>query len=756
MGKKFVSRFLGLTKKHTFKLFLIVILCSSVFTGMSISLQVLMSYWDKTARVEDNVKFIESSYLPSIADSLYKLDGPSLQLLLRGTLQLEGIRYCKVSETLGSTGFVVSEGDIEARKDIVREIPLLYHTQKGETLDIGILTVVAEFEGLFTHIWRNTSWAILINAIQIFATAFVVLIIFHRMISRHLIVMAGYAKKLNIDNLEPALKLNRQPVADELTLVVDAINDLRERLSADIALRKRQEIELRHLNERFGIVVDSLDAGVYVADMETYELLFINRYLRERWGNIAGEICWKKLQPNQIGPCSFCSNKKLVNGDGNPSGIYLWENQNPFNNRWYECRDQAIKWVDGRIVRLEVATDITDRKKIEEEKVKLQSQLQQSQKMEAIGTLAGGIAHDFNNILSAIIGYAELSKMTLYQNSEMTNYMEEILKAGNRAKDLVKQILTFSRQTDQERKPVSLKLIVKEVLKLIRASLPSTIEIRHQIKSESLVMGDPTQIHQILMNLCTNAGHAMLENGGLLEVELDDMELDAKLAHRYQNLIPGKYIKLTVSDTGCGIPLEIQERIFEPFYTTKAQNEGTGMGLAVVHGIVKSSGGTVQVFSERGEGASFKVFLPAVEQTLAPEEIPETLPEGKEHILFVDDEPALIDIGKGMLNNLGYNVTARTNPIEALELFRARPERFDLLITDMTMPNMTGEKLAREIISLRPDLPAILCTGFSAGMTEEKATRMGINGYLMKPIILFEMAKLVRKLLDENKSNLKQ
>ncbi len=379
----------------------------------------------------------------------------------------------------------------------------------------------------------------------------------------------------------------------------------------------------------------------------------------------------------------------------------------------------------------------------------MEAQFQQAQKMESIGTLAGGIAHDFNNILSSILGYTELSLYDAEKGSLLQSNLQEVLIAGKRATDLVKQILAFSRQADQEEKPVQVKLIVKEALKLLRASIPSTIEIEQNVQSDALVMGDSTQIHQVLMNLFTNAAHAMEDKGGLLTVSLSDVELDAEFVSDHPELKPGPYINFTVADTGYGIPPAILEKIFDPFFTTKEKGKGTGMGLSVVHGIVHSHGGTIYVYSEPGKGSTFKIFLPAIERRLEPEDrIDRPIPTGTESILFIDDEPAIMNMGKRILESLGYDVATNTSSIEALELFKAQKDRFDLVITDLTMPKMTGENLAKELISIRPDIPVILCTGFSVRMDEKKALNMGIRAFILKPILKREIAETIRAVLD--------
>ena len=382
----------------------------------------------------------------------------------------------------------------------------------------------------------------------------------------------------------------------------------------------------------------------------------------------------------------------------------------------------------------------------------LETQLRQGQKLEAIGTLAGGIAHDFNNILAAVIGYTELSLMEAGSDSTLRQHLQSVLEAGERARGLVKQILAFSRQSEQELKPVNLSVMVKETIKLLRATLPTTIEIRQHIKTDALVMGDPSQMHQVLMNLCTNAGHAMQERGGVLEIGLENTVLDSDPSNRHAGLKPGPFVCLTVSDTGHGMTPEVLERIFDPFFTTKEIAEGTGMGLAVTHGIVNGAGGTIYAYSEANKGSTFKVLLPMIERRLEPEQRPETvIAGGNEHILFVDDELTLVDMGRQMLQSYGYKVTTCTGSIEALDMFRNDPSRFDLVITDMTMPNMTGDKLARALMKLRPDLPVILCTGFSINITEESATKLRIRALVMKPLLMYQIAATVRRVLDAQK-----
>lgn len=398
--------------------------------------------------------------------------------------------------------------------------------------------------------------------------------------------------------------------------------------------------------------------------------------------------------------------------------------------------------LEGKPALQVTARDITNQKFLEES-------LRQSQKMEAIGTLAGGIAHDFNNILFSIIGYTELSLDETKEGSLLHDNLLEVLEAGKRAKNLVQQILTFSRQTKHKLRPVQMDRIVKETLALLRASLPTSVKIHKNIKSEAMVLSDPTQIHQVFMNLCINAAHSMQKQGGILTIELTSTEIETDLTGKYPDLKPGPYINLNVSDTGHGMTPEILNCIFDPFFTTKTRGESTGLGLSVVHGIVKNCGGAIYAYSIPGKGSIFKVFIPAIERRIYPEEREKkSLPKGTERILFVDDEPVLGKMGKQLLESLGYKVEIRTNSIEALELFRKQPDRFDLVVTDMTMPDITGENLAVELMNIRPDIPVILCTGFSKNIDEKKAMALGIRAFISKPVLKHEIAETIRSVLN--------
>jgi PAS domain S-box-containing protein len=516
-------------------------------------------------------------------------------------------------------------------------------------------------------------------------------------------------------------------------------------LQAEVREKHRIERALRESEERFRTALEANPDPVVLYDMYG-RVIFLNQAFTQVFGWTLRECRGKKLDhfvPDENWPETrmmiqlVMAGKRITNTetvryakDGKRIPVVI-------SAATYKDRNGNPK---GSIINLR---DIREQKR-------LQHQLQHSQKMEAIGTLAGGIAHDFNNILAAIMGYSELALLDLQIDSPMVTNLNEILKASQRAKDLIQQILSFSRQREFEKKPVDVVPIMKEAVKLLRATLPTTIEILQNFDPDpGRIQGDPTQIHQILMNLGTNAAYALGDKSGVLSIHMQKCELNAESEAIHPDLHTGRYIKISIADNGPGIPKEMQDRIFEPFFTTKEDGKGTGMGLAVVHGIVKSHGGAITVESNVGRGTRFDIFLPAIPQVAQEENIiSESLPTGSERILYVDDEQALAEIGKQMLERLGYRVTTRSNSLDALSDFISQPYRFDLVITDMTMPHLTGFELARKLLKIRPQVPIILCTGYSEQVSNLQAEAHGIKGYLMKPLQMQELAVKIREILD--------
>jgi PAS domain S-box-containing protein len=517
----------------------------------------------------------------------------------------------------------------------------------------------------------------------------------------------------------------------------------------DVTERKKTEEALRESEERFRTLHNASFGGILIHDQGM--ILDCNQGASDLTGFSADQLVgmdvllliapdWRDLARRNIE--RQCEQPYDVEGLRKDGTLY------PLN-----IRGAAIPY-KGRVVRVTEFRDVTERKRAEAERKSLQAQLIQAQKMEAIGTLAGGIAHDFNNILGAVIGYAEMARDGCPAGSDAARDLNRVLEAGHRAASLVKQILAFSRQIDTERVRVEPARIIKEAIALLRPILPSTIVVKQQVDDATAsVFADPTQFHQIVMNLCTNAFHAMEQTGGTLEIALGECELSERDLKAQPEAAAGTFVALTVRDSGPGIPPEIRDKIFDPYFTTKEVGKGAGMGLAIIHGIVTTSGGFVVCDSELGKGTVFRVFFPALERGEAETPVAAApAPTGKEHILLVDDEEMLADMGQTMLERLGYEVTVRTSSLEALNAFQNQPDRFDAVITDQTMPGMTGLDLARRMLQIRPGMPIILCTGHSNLASEAQAKLYGIRGYAMKPLTKSAIATLLRQVLEEERT----
>jgi len=510
--------------------------------------------------------------------------------------------------------------------------------------------------------------------------------------------------------------------------------------------RNRSEKVIRESKEEWERTFNAIDDIITILDPDM-RIVRTNRALMRMLntgpGDLIGKYCYEIFR-DRTEPCPECPARDVIRkNESLTEGLEYVYMSKIFQISLSPLFDENYAFI-GLV---HVAKDISEKKKME-------VQLRQTQRMEAIATLAGGIAHDLNNILFPIYGYTEMTLKLMDENNAVQRNLKRVMEAAERARVMVQQILTFSRKRDgeKERTPWKIQPIVKEALKLLRGSLPSTIDIQRNIDERcGPVLAEPTQIHQIVMNLCTNAYHAMREKGGILEVSLNEVVLGTDDAAFYPDMAPGPHLKLGVSDTGQGMDKSVTEKIFDPYFTTKKKGEGTGLGLAVVHGIVKNHGGHITVYSELGQGTAFHVYLPLVADNIRPkvEKKPGLLLAGQgEHILLVDDEEVIAEMMKQRLEILGYQVTPRTSSSKAVEVFREGPENFDLIITDMTMPQMTGVELSAVVRRIRPDIPIILCSGFSELITEEKAKAMGIQGYIMKPVAIKEMAEAIREALD--------
>jgi PAS domain S-box-containing protein len=548
------------------------------------------------------------------------------------------------------------------------------------------------------------------------------------------------------------------PIHDVDGVLTGSVHILR-----DINEQKKIESALLESEERFRSIMEYSPSVIELYDkdgMQTY----VNHAYEKLWGFPASHTVnkfnvLKSKEVQETGLMEYV--KRAYAGEVMSVPDYKFdstgdtEGQGQGRVRWLSTTIYPLKDKDGNTENIVIThEDISDVKFAEEDRRKLEKQLRQAAKMEAIGTLAGGIAHDFNNILGIILGYAEMAKEDAPSSSEISKQIDSVIKAGLRGKELVKHILAFSRKIEHDIVPIQLDRVVSESLKLLRASIPSTVEIRKKVEVQSsAIMADATQIHQVLMNLCTNAAYAMEEKRGILKIELAQADLSVEDIATSPSAKPGSYVRLSVSDTGTGMDRQTVERIFEPFFTTKQQEKGTGMGLSVVHGIVTGLGGVIRVDSNLGQGTVFDVFFPVAKGmvSLKAEEKTSSIDRGVEHVLFVDDEEMMVEMGQAVLERLGYQVTAMNSADEALELFKSKPDDFGLVITDQTMPEMTGMQFSKELLAIRPDIPIILCTGFSKKLSEKDIKAIGIRELAMKPLEIRKMAEIIRRVLDGNK-----
>jgi len=550
----------------------------------------------------------------------------------------------------------------------------------------------------------------------------------------------------------------RKKLDEQYSNLEDIVKRRTAELQQEIIERQQAEEALRESEKRFRALYNSSPDMYVSVSPENAKILLCNKTLLKKTGYSKEEVIGSSIFNMYHEECIEDVKKtfKQFVGSGQIQNKELILKKRDGKKLDVSLNVDAVKDKTGKILySVSSLRDITNNKQFEKEKSQLETRLMQAQKMESIGNLAGGIAHDFNNLLFPIIGMSEMLLEDLSEDSLEYENAQEIFLAGKRAGDLVNQILAFSRQSEHKMTPVRVQNVLKEVLKLSRSTIPTNIELQQNIQQNcGLVMADPTQVHQVAMNLITNAFHAIEGKNGAINIELKDITLKKNELHD-STLQPGQYVRLSVSDNGIGMSQDTIHNIFEPYFTTKKQGKGTGLGLAVVYGIVKEHGGDIKVHSKVGEGTTFNVFFPLMKKLsdiISTDKVSDAA-TGTENILLVDDELPVVMLVKQMLKRLGYSVTEQTSSVDALNLFRENPNAFDLVISDMNMPVMTGEQLAKKIISVKGSTPFIICTGYSERINEELAIEAGIKGFLMKPIVKTDLARMVRNVLDKSKNS---
>lgn len=734
------------------RLIIFILLFSSIVTVLGTSLQLYLDFNDDRDQVNLVVDQIEASHVKSVTNGMWFADNALINVRLQEILSQPFIQYLEIK----ANGEIVARAGYQQSKNIIaREFPL-NHPFQGQEIDLGRLYVEASLDGVYLRLKDRIYGDLLILGVEIFVVALFIFLLFYFLIGRNLQILADYTSNLDMDNLDQPLILKGTAASppDELDMVASSINKMRTNLLLEIRKLKEAEGEIAKGRAEFAAIFNSITDALVFVDSKR-RIVMINPAFTKTFGYQFAEVVGRTTEFFYLDHESY-ENQGLrrynlnVSTEGTPVYEARYRRK---DGTVFDSETMGVKVSDENGVTLGflgIMRDVTEKKKFLAEKEGLEANIRQACKMEALGTMAGGIAHDFNNTLAIILGNSEMALDDIPSGHPSRYSIEQALEAARRAKELVRQILFFSRQQQQKSLPLRPGSLVRETMKLLRSTTPTTISIVENLENNcGSIMIDPTQFHQLVMNLFTNAVFAMDEKGPI-EVSLRETELYDEDFYPEEKRAPGRYVMLTVTDSGIGMDRDTIERIFDPFYTTKGLGLGTGMGLSVVHGIVESCGAIIRVESAPGQGSSFRVYFPVVAAGQEKElsEQTEPLPTGTEKLLFVDDEEGLIVMGSRILTRLGYTVICESCSTVALEIFKADPDSFDLLITDQSMPDMSGTELIAEILKVRPELPVILCTGYSTKVSAENAKDYGADELIMKPYEKKILAETIRKVLD--------
>ncbi len=719
----------------------------SLFVAISLSaIQLWLAYTGELAKIQEQLAELRVSHESSLVNNLWNMDNEGLDIQLNSILDIPDVVAVELED---SEGKIVRRGELpdDLSRCVIENFSLKKQL-KEKNLSLGQVTIYAFPTELKKRLWQEVPVSLMADAIALLLTGAFVLILFLVKYNRHINRIAEFAQNLDVEDIGKQLTLDRRKNGDsqpdELDRIVRSINEMQSRVNDQIQAQLQTAKRLQREIAFSDAIIDSLP-GIFVVFNEELKTVLFNESFAEKPG-LKNSESNGFLFLQSVVPEDQKRFEKILQGvftDKKSVTIELQllsanEKRIPylFNGSYFLLEEQ------GYIIAL--GTNLTEQKKME-------NMLNQAQQMEAIGTLAGGIAHDFNNILSSIMGNLQLAQIVKNDPEKLDNYLQSGVDASIRAKHLIAQILTMGRNEQLDKQSLQVSLIVEETMSLLRATIPTTIYFKQVIESNGYIWANATQMQQILLNLCTNAYHAMQDSGGVLTVSLKEEQITKSQRLPAFDLPEGKYIKLEITDTGCGMDNKTCKMIFEPYYTTKEKGSGTGLGLAVVHGIVQSHEGHITVYSEPGKGTIFRLYFPLLSDSVQDADIDiieDVFPRGTERLLLVDDEEEILSVYSELLRAHGYLIKSFSNSLDALNHFRKNPSAYDLVLTDMTMPNLSGDILGQKIMQIMPDIPVIICTGFSKVMESGDSLAAGFAAYLTKPVEAGELLFTIRKVLD--------